>query len=55
MDESLVIRKISFPKIPDDASDSMKVYLRELEVVLEDALRGSLLLENTLEDGKIGN
>jgi len=55
MSEDITIRHISFPVIPDSVSDDLKEYLQELQVVLEDALKGSSLLENTFENGKLGN
>jgi len=55
MNEDLIIRQVSFPIIPDSIDDDMKEYLMALEAVLQDALKGSLLLEDTFEDGIIGN
>lgn len=55
MSEDSVIRKISFPPIPSDISDEMREYLLELQVVVEEALKGSLFLDPTFETGMLGN
>ncbi len=49
------IREITFPKIPDDISDSLKEYLMQLERTLRESLRGSIYIEKVLEDGIFGN
>ncbi len=48
-------REIQFPTIPDDASEEMKEYLRELERVLKESLVGSIYIEKVLADGILGN
>ena len=55
MSEDLVIRRILFPAMPSDIPESLQTYLRELERTLEDSLKGSMLLESTIEDGILGN
>ena len=46
---------VNFPPPPEEASQEMKDYLLELERVLGDALRGSIFINKTLEDGILGN
>ncbi len=55
MPDEFNIREINFPIIPDSASDEMKEYLTELQDVLRESLKGSLYIEQTLEDGIFGN
>lgn len=55
VDEEKVIPEINFPILPKNIDDEMREYLTELERVLRDALKGSLLLERTLQDGIFGN
>ena len=54
-DEEKVVPEINFPKIPDSVDDEMRDYLVELENVLRGALKGSLWLERTFQDGILGN
>jgi len=49
------IREPSFPVIPDDAPESIKDYLRQLELMLKYELKGSEYMNAVIEDGVIGN
>jgi len=55
MAEEFNIREINFPIIPDGESEELKDYLRKLERVLQESLKGSIYIEKVLEDGIIGN
>ena len=54
-------RIVSFPTVPtmDDEGkelpQSLVKYMTDLQVVLQDALKGSMYLEQTFENGIIGN
>jgi len=53
--EENVVRRIPFPQIPESESEEMKAYLRQLQITIERASKGSLLLEPIFETGIIGN
>jgi len=55
INENNIVPEISFPKKPDNIDEEMRMYLNELERVLREALRGTLLLERTFQDGLFGN
>ena len=57
IDEDKIIPEITFPPIPsvDNIDPELRTYLSELENMLRRALRGSLFMEKTLQDGILGN
>ena len=55
MNEDKIILDINLPAVPNDIDESLRNYLIELNNVLEESLRGSMLLRKTLEDGIFGN
>ncbi len=55
VDETTIVPEINFPVVPEEASEEMKKYFTELEIVLREALKGSLWLSTVFEDGILGN
>ena len=43
------------PVIPEDIPEDLKEYLRELELVVRSALKGSSYINKVFEDGIFGN
>ena len=55
VDETRIVPEVAFPVIPESVDEDLKRYLTELEVVLKESLRASLLFSTVFDDGKIGN
>ncbi len=54
-DDEFTIRELNLPVIPEDIPESLKDYLRELELVLRQSMKGTLYWEKVFEDGIMGN
>ena len=54
-ENTLHIPELQFPKIPESADEDMRNYLLELERMLGEALKGSLYINQTFENGVFGN
>ena len=54
-ENTLHIPELQFPKIPESADEEMRSFLLEYERMLRDALKGSLYVNQTLENGIFGN
>ncbi len=54
-ENTLHISELQFPKIPENANQEMRDYLLELERMLREALKGSLYVNQTFENGIFGN
>ncbi len=54
-ENTLHIPEIQFPEIPESADEDMRAYLLEMESLLRESLKGSLYVNQTLENGVFGN
>ncbi len=55
VENTLHVLELQFPKIPESAEEDMREYLLELERMLREALKGSLYINQTFENGIFGN
>ena len=55
VENTLHVPELQFPKIPESAEEDMREYLLELERMLREALKGSLYINQTFENGIFGN
>ncbi len=54
-ENNLHVPALNYPKIPESADKDMRNYLLALEELLRDALKGSLYINQTFENGEFGN
>ncbi len=55
VENTLHVPELQFPEIPESANQEMRDYFLELERMLREALKGSLYINQTFENGVFGN